>query len=145
MRPALVISTLACLIVACGGSEGQAVSETGRLVVQKSLADGPVFIEGSLTYVRIVRDDGQTIVDEVKAGEALSTPLFDEALRPGDYSVETVERPCSGNCMHLDEPVESTRCATDVRVRIGATATVSLVLESAGGSAPAVSCVASSE
>ena len=43
MRVALL--SLACLIVACGGSEVQAVSETGRLVVEKSLADRPVFIE----------------------------------------------------------------------------------------------------
>ena len=137
MRVALL--SLACLIVACGGSEVQAVSETGRLVVEKSLADRPVFIEGSLTWVRIVRDDGRTIVDEVKAPESLSTPLFDEALRPGDYSVETVERPCDGNCMHLDEPVESTRCAHDVRVRIGATTTVSVVL-GMNGPTPTASC-----
>ncbi len=125
MRPALVISTLACLIVACGGSEGQAVSETGRLVVQKSLAERPLFIEGSVTHVRIVRDDGATIIDETRS---VGSPLFDEALRPGDYAVETVERPCDGNCDYLDGPVESTRCATDVRVRIAATATVSIVL-----------------
>jgi hypothetical protein len=86
MRPALVISTLACLIVACGGSERQAVSETGRLVIQKSLADGPVFIEGSLTYVRIVRDDGQTIVDEVtspwRARAARPTSAWGSGRRP---------------------------------------------------------------
>jgi len=135
MRVALL--SLACLIVACGGSdEREAVSETGRLVVEKSLAERPLFIEGSVTHVRIVRADGATIIDETRS---VGSPLFDEALRPGDYAVETVERPCDGNCGYLDGPVESTRCATDVRVRIGATTTVAIVL-GMNGPEPAVSC-----
>jgi hypothetical protein len=133
----VVLLGLACLIVACGGTdEHEAVSETGRLVVERSLAERPLFIEGSVTHVRIVRDDGATIVDETRPG---GSPLFDEALRPGDYAVETVERPCDANCDYLDGPVESTRCATDVRVRIGATTTVSIVL-GMDGPRPTASC-----
>ena len=144
MQPVSRLASLALtiLFVACGHDGGQAVSETGRLVVEKSLADGPIYTEGSSTHVRIVRDDGATIVDGVKTIETLSTPLLDEALRPGTYTVETVERPCQGNCDHLDAPAETTRCTLDVDVKIGETTTVSIVLARAG-SEPAASCAAS--
>ena len=137
MRVALL--SLVCMIVACGGSEGQAVSETGRLVLQKSYPDGPVFIEGSVTRLRIVRDDGETIVDEERPAESPHAALFDEALRPGTYTLEAVERPCDANCDYLDEPVESTRCTLDVRVQAGETANVTIAVERARRLA-AVSC-----
>ena len=131
MRVALL--SLACLIVACGGSdEREAVSETGRLVVEKSSAERPLFIEGSVTHVRIVRADGATIIDETRL---VGSPLFDEALRPGDYAVETVERPAPRQLRLPRRAGGEHALRTDVRVRIGATTTVAIVLGMMGARA----------
>ena len=139
----VTVLSLAVLCAACGGSdEREAVAETGRLVLEKTHPDGPVFIEGSVTHVKIVRDDGETIVDEERPPESVGAPLFDEALRPGTYTLVSVERPCDANCGYLDRPVESTRCTLDVRVEAGRTATVQIAVERARQRA-VVSCAAS--
>ena len=119
----LVLAALALVTVACGQDEQ--ASENGRLVIQKSV-DGPVFIEGSATQFRIMRVDGSTVIDDVDT----SATLFDQSLAPGSYKLETVERPCAGNCNLLDGPAESTRCTLDVPVIAGERTEVSIVLKS---------------
>ena len=116
----LALAALALVTAACGHDEP--ASENGRLVIQKSLDGPPVFIEGSATQFRIMRVDGSTVAEHVR----WSAMLFDGSLAPGSYKLETVERPCSGNCGMLDEPVETTRCALDVRVVAGERSEVSI-------------------
>ncbi len=107
----------------------------GHLVVQKSLAGMPVFIEGSVTHLRIVGPDGAVIVDGLRPVETLDRPLLDQALPAGSYELTAVERPCEGNCSMLDAPADSTRCVFEVHVTAGRKTEVAILL---GGSAGAV-------
>jgi hypothetical protein len=127
----LIVCALALFAAACG-SDAPAAAAPGRLVVQKTFAAArPLFIEGSVTHLRIVGEDGAVVVDEVRHGR----PLFDQTLPAGAYTVQTVERPCDGNCGYLDPPVESTRCELAVRIAAGERTKVSLALEDARGAA----------
>ena len=123
----LVLSVLALAAVACAHDE-----PTGQLVIKKSLEGPPFFEEGSATQLRIVREDGTTVVDGV---HSTAKPLFDQRLPPGSYTLETVERPCDGNCGTLDGPVGSTRCVLGVRVVAGQSSEVSIALELSAGAA----------
>ena len=139
MTARLAFCLLALMTVACGQDQPAAV-ENGRLVLTKSLHGAPLFMEGSLTHVRIVRDDGTPVVDRVRRREQAGSPLFDERLPSGSYSLETVERPCDGNCGYLDPPVESTRCEISVRVEAGRRTDVELTLQRTSA-APVSRCV----
>ena len=82
MTARLAFCLLALMTVACGQDQPAAV-ENGRLVLTKSLHGAPLFMEGSLTHVRIVRDDGTPVVDRVRRREQAGSPLFDERLPSG--------------------------------------------------------------
>jgi hypothetical protein len=137
---------LPLLCVACGDVEGAAVTaavpeaEAGRLVVRKSIAgDGIIFVEGSVSKVRLERVGGQQVFDELRPG--FRHPIVDERLPPGEYELETVERPCSGNCERLDGEWASTRCKVKFRVNAEQTTTVALVLVP-GDERPTATCAA---
>jgi hypothetical protein len=127
---------LALAIGACGGGDeerpAEPAREPGRLVVEKSLAGGVLFIEGSVTQLRIAGEDGREVLDELRPVETHDTPLFDRRLPEGTYRLAAVERPCEGNCTLLDPPVEDTRCQLVVSVGAGRTTRVALVLRIAG-------------
>jgi hypothetical protein len=132
MRRALLLPGLLLVVAGCaeeraGTPAPAADGATGRLVVHKALAGSPVFIEGSLTRLRITAPDGRRI-DAGPTGTSLGAPLFERALPAGAYTVRAVERPCDGNCGYLDPPVPSTRCSVDVRVRPGRATHVDIVL-----------------
>lgn len=133
----LLLACAAAVLVAC--AEGEQASEpdreSGRLVVQKSLADGPVSTEGSLTHLRITRADGKEVVDDVRPLKTLDVPIFDRLLPTGTYSITAVERPCQGNCNYLDPPLDETRCQLEVGVRADQTTRVAIVLQSASAGA----------
>jgi hypothetical protein len=120
----LVLSVLAPATAACAHDDS-----TGRLVIKKSVEGPPFFDEGSLTQLRLVREDGTIVVDGVHSTEK---PL---RLAPGSYTLETVERPCDGNCGTLNGPVGSTRCALGVRVVAGQSSEVSIALKLSGAAA----------
>jgi hypothetical protein len=109
------------------------VAGSGRLVVDKSLASGPIFIEGSVTHLRLVRDDGTTLTDGLRPTETLDEPLLDQAVPAGSYTLETVERPCQGNCDFLDPPAEATRCTLPVQVLSDKSTRVTVVLDLSAG------------
>src|SRR5215218_7656691 len=95
--PALAL-VVAFVIAGCGDDERpvEPGGQSGRLVVEKSLADGPVFIEGSLTQLRVVGEDGAHIVDGLRPVATLDLPLFDRPVPEGTYELTAVERPCDG-------------------------------------------------
>src|SRR5687767_12310055 len=89
----------AAAVAACGDAtpRPQSAGGAGNLVVQKSLASGPIFIEGSVTHLRIVQEDGSEIVDELRPVDTLDVPILDRALPAGSYRLAAVERPCAAN------------------------------------------------
>ena len=133
----LVILLVALLLVGCGEGQplGESVRQSGRLVVKKSLAEGPIFTEGSVTQLRIVSGDREQIADGLRPIDTLDIPLFDRAVPAGTYQVAAVELPCEGNCDMLDPPVEATRCELEVDVRANRTTRVAIVLSGASGDA----------
>jgi hypothetical protein len=131
LRHALLLTGLLLLLTGCAqdrtGTRAPVDPATGRLVVHKALAGPPVFIEGSLTRLRITAQDGRR-VDAGSPGTSLDAPLFARALPAGAYTVRAVERPCDGNCGYLDPPVTSTRCTVAVHVEPGRATHVDIVL-----------------
>ncbi len=69
------------------------------------------YIEGSVSFVRVRRTDGELVV-----GRRVRKPRFGmrRRLPPGRYRVISFQRPCAGNCDLLDPPAD--RCARPVRV-----------------------------
>jgi hypothetical protein len=125
LAPALAALTLA----GCGQGERPSGGERqGRLVVHKSLAGGPIFVEGSVTHLRLVHGDGTVLVDRLAPARALDVALLDRAVAPGAYHLTAVERPCEGNCDVLDPPVATTRCGVEVTVSAERTTRVDIVL-----------------
>lgn len=109
--------------------------QSGRLVVQKSLAGSIVFAEGSVTQLRVVSDKGDDIVTGLRPIETLDIPLLDRSIPKGSYTVTAVERPCQGNCDVLGPPVQSTRCQLEVDVNPDRATRVAIVLTPASGGA----------
>lgn len=125
----LVPALAALTIAACGEEERPSDGERqGRLVVHKSLAAGPIFTEGSVTHVRLVRRDGTVVLDGLRPAGSADVPLVDRAVPPGTYDLTAFERPCDGNCSILDPPVAATRCRVTVIVRAERTTRVNIVL-----------------
>jgi hypothetical protein len=120
----------AVAIAGCGAAEPptQPDARPGRLVVYKSLTDGPIFIEGSVTHLRIAGEDGAQVLDGLRPIPTLDVALFDGPVAAGTYELRTVERPCSGNCEHLDPPADDTRCKLEVSVSADRTTRVRVVL-----------------
>lgn len=139
----LLPACVAVTVAGCGDGERprEPERESGRLVVQKSLADHPIFIEGSVTHLRISGETGAEIVDGLAPVETLDAPLLDRPVPAGAYRVVAVERPCQGNCGTLDPPVDATRCELEVTVDAAGTTRVAIVLGYAAD-APETDCSA---
>jgi hypothetical protein len=92
--------------------------EPGRLRVTQVLdQSGGIYMEGSISYL-VVRDPRGTVVFEREfALEDLVFPVLDTPLPSGTYQVESYQRPCDGNCDHLEDPTD--RCVSDVEVIAG--------------------------
>jgi hypothetical protein len=131
----LAIVLLALLAVGCADDQprDEPVREFGRLVVKKSLAEGAIFIEGSVTELRVDGGGGEAILDGLRPIDTLDRPLLDRAVPEGRYNVGAVERPCQGNCDFLDPPAEETRCEVEAEVRADRTTHVAIVLTVASG------------
>ena len=99
-----------------------------RILRLRRSVEGPIFIEDSVTDLRIVSADGEQILNGLRPIDTLDVPLFDRAVPEGSYHVSAVERPCAGNCDILDPPVEETRCEVEVDVRANRTTRVATVL-----------------
>jgi hypothetical protein len=73
---------------------------------------GPLFTEGSISFVRIVRD-GRIVFRDAFPNAAAFVPLVDDlALEPGHYRVMSHQRACDGSCDALDPP--AARCSTEI-------------------------------
>ena len=82
------------------------------------LSKGLPYIEGSMSYLKIVATAGRVVLPRRAQG------AFRVRLRPraGLYRVVSFQRPCDGNCSLLDPPTD--RCSRRVRVYAGESAGV---------------------
>jgi hypothetical protein len=111
-------------------------SHGARLVVREARAAEPLYIEGSVGYLRSVDADAGTVVRKGRARTAepgTTRRIFRRVLPPRRYRIVSYQRPCDGNCDYLDGPTE--RCATIVQIRDGQPARVTFEVT------PGVGCV----
>ncbi len=120
MRVAVLIGALVLGGAACGGSETGGDKPTGLLVVKQVQTGGPYYIEGSKSYVR-AEPGGHDV--ELSSSR---TPTASLKLAPGDYTLQSWQRPCDGNCGALDPPTD--RCAGPVTVTSGSETHVTINL-----------------
>jgi hypothetical protein len=119
----LVMASLALLALsACAGDESpdpgpDAVDLPVRQIYDMSQGG---YFEGSYSYVRVENLDGDELMEERfpqegrKLGELRF--LFAMTLRidPGSYRLVSFQRPCSGDCGHLDPPTDE--CSREIVV-----------------------------
>jgi len=98
----LALAVVALFGAACGSTKR---SGPARLHVRQGLVPGSgLYIEGSLSYVRVERD-GQ-LVRQVR----LVKPSATISLVPGSYRLVSFQRPCEPSCSgSLDPPTD--RCS----------------------------------
>jgi len=109
---------LAVAAICITGLLGAACARTASVADQPSLAtgvlrltqhiDGPLYVEGSVGYVKIGDDSGVVFEGKVPQGGLTRT------LAAGTYSLQSYQRICGGNCDHLGPP--SDRCQTSLTV-----------------------------
>lgn len=131
----VVVAAAVLLAPGCGGTGAGDERGPGRLVVMETLPPRPVYIEGSVSFLRVERSDsGEVIADgamtdgEQPRGDA---PLLSRELEPGEYRILSFQRPCHGNCDYLDAPTD--RCAAVADVVAGRVLTATVVLHQRGG------------
>lgn len=128
---ALVIAmVVAALVAGCGDDE----PETARLVVRERLPAQPVYVEGSVSFLRVV-GPGQRVVWDgpVTNGRQVRgrRPIFERSLSAGEYRIVSYQRPCQGSCRSLDPATD--RCESRVRAESGAVLTAEVTLSPRGG------------
>jgi hypothetical protein len=111
MRGLLVV---AVLLAMCGNAAAATVVIHQRYVREPG---GPVYIEGSIHFVKIMRPDGRKVLGTRRSDLRRSLP-------PGRYRIVGFQRACAGTCDYLDGP--SDRCRTRLRVRRGRTVTITV-------------------
>ena len=134
-RTALTAALLAGLILA-GCAEEPPVAKSPpvlgppRLIVRETLPAQPIYIEGTVGFLRIAEVDTGTVVFDGpvtgRDGVRGDDPLFDRELAPGSYRLLSHQRPCNGNCGYLAPPTD--RCRTSMHLIRGETRIVTIVL-----------------
>jgi hypothetical protein len=105
-------AAIACCAVALG-APGAASAARGTLDYRQQLdTSRSVYVEGSVSYVRVRDGAGQVVV---RRG-VQQRPRFRlrRRLPAGLYRVRSFQRPCAGNCAVLDPPADS--CTRRIRV-----------------------------
>jgi zinc D-Ala-D-Ala dipeptidase len=92
-----------------------AYAAPGTLDYRQSFAGTSLYVEGSLSYVRVRDARGAVVVRK----RLQHKPRFGvrRKLRPGRYRVVSYQRPCDGNCGFLDPPTD--RCSRRMRILPG--------------------------
>ena len=124
MRTTPVTAVLAVLVAAPGCSDSApAVSGPPQalhgapLVIREARAAHPLYIEGSIGYLRVVDADTDIVVRKGRvrtAAPGTTRRTFKRFLRPGRYRIVSYQRPCDGNCGYLDGATE--HCETTIEL-----------------------------
>jgi hypothetical protein len=141
MRNPLValFASLALVAAACGNTSEPAGEGSGpvdvRLQQVLDFSKGR-YTEGSYSYVRVERPDGEDVLKERLGNErecSESECVSEIVLRlaPGEYRLASFQRPCDGNCGFLDPPTD--RCDRLIEVRAGAAQNVVVTVHPGDG------------
>lgn len=141
MRTSPVAAVLALLVAAPGCSDGPATAR-GRpvalhgapLVIREARAAQPLYVEGSIGYLRVVAVDTGAVLRKGRVKNAVpgtTRRLFKRFVKPGRYRIVSYQRPCDGNCSYLDGPTE--RCDTTIELRDNQPARVTLEVTPGAG------------
>ena len=87
-------------------------------MIREARAAQPLYIEGSIGYLRVVALDTGVVLRKGRvknAAPGTTRRLFKRFLKPGRYRIVSYQRPCDGNCGYLDGPTE--RCDATVHLR----------------------------
>ncbi len=116
------------LVAGCGA--GGDAGEPGRLVVRESLPGVPIYVEGSVGFVKIERGDEVVFDSHFPRSGARGGHVLERQLEAGEYRVASYQRPCNGSCDLLDEPTDG--CETVISVDAGETVTATVVVSADG-------------
>jgi hypothetical protein len=127
MRILLValLASVALVAPACGDSSEPAGEGSGPVDVRiQQVLDFSkgLYIEGSYSYVRVERPDGEEVLrerlgEERECSESECVSKLVLRLDPGEYRLVSFQRPCEGNCDLLDPATDS--CDRLIEVRPG--------------------------
>ena len=129
----LAIAALSVAAAGCGAADEieaprTAAVQPSRLVLHESrVTDGPVYIEGSVSFLGVepAGAGGEVEATETHAAGP-GAVIFDELLGPGEYRVVSYQRPCDANCGYLDPPTD--RCETTLDLRPGETRDLTILV-----------------
>ena len=133
---------LALLLVGCGADPQAANSERSQaqLIVERVQPDGPVAIEGSVSFARIEEEDGSVVAEEGFAapdhGTDAGTYGYPEKLElrldPGTYTMVSYQRACDPSCDGLDPPDDRYTCRSRLEVQEGQVLTAEVTVIMSG-------------
>jgi hypothetical protein len=122
----LMIVTL--FLAGCGasasGDSGPGGTDPVAVRIEQAFdRNGALYIEGSYSYVRVERPDGEQVLDQrLPSDFPVASTTF--RLDPGSYRLLSYQRPCAGNCGLLDPPTD--RCDAALAVEVGSPLEVSV-------------------
>jgi hypothetical protein len=114
-RLATLFAAVLLAPVGCGGGADSGDvrgSGAGLLLIEQVQAGAALYIEGSVSYVRVETQQGDTVLEERLP--ARDRPSVSVRLDPGDYRLASWQRPCDGNCSVLDPATD--RCERSVTI-----------------------------
>jgi hypothetical protein len=119
----VVVGAVASFLAAgCDSSHHYSAGPSaGKLHVEQLRVTGAgFFVEGSYSYIRIERSNGDKLIEQRLSNER--TPQATVRLDPGTYRLVSFQRSCSGNCNYLDPPGDfcSHRLTMDSATRVAA-------------------------
>jgi hypothetical protein len=139
-KPILVLSALVAVLATsgCGQTETEspeAAPSPATLNVRQVLdPSGPLYIEGSLGYVRLEDAGGLRVFEKQLDPEK---PALSQAVPAGEYVLKSWQRPCNGNCGYLSPP--SDRCQSQLSLPAGGAVRATITLKPGSGCAIEVS------
>jgi hypothetical protein len=111
MLASMTVLLASCAAQAAPGPAATAPAQAGQLRILRVTVGNAVPIEGALSYIRVERATGVTVIDRQLPGSHRLTLQ----LPPGAYRLASWQRFCDGNCGNLDPP--SQHCARPFTLR----------------------------
>jgi len=103
-------------------SDAQVAHDPGILIIKRKLPEGPVFIEGSAAYARVMDASADVVLEgffdvpAVPGGEANFPNRLEAELPPGEYRLTIYQRPCDPSACSGGDPEtwggRTLRCGT---------------------------------
>ncbi len=117
---AATLALMTLILVSCTGRSNArpavttgptAGADAAQLRITQVMVGHAVPVEGALSYIRVERATGATLIERQLPGSKKLTLKLD----PGAYRLMSWQRICDGNCGYRDPP--SDRCARPFRVK----------------------------